>query len=124
MAELRQETSTKTEEIRCLHAELDRLHCDPDVDQNERLKAEIRELREELSDMSLNEYGNIEPGRRTQNSCADSLEDVEIRRLNGTSAEESCCSEADKLREEMDVKAKYFEKERIVWAQEKEKVLR
>ncbi|CAH0553817.1 unnamed protein product [Brassicogethes aeneus] len=123
----------REEEIKCLHAELDRLHSEQkfeiaknyeDVSENERLRAEIRELREELSDMSLNEYGNIEPGRRTQSSCPDSLEDIEIQRLNGTCSDGSCCAEVDKLREEISIKAKYFDKERLVWAQEKEKVLR
>lgn len=118
---------TKDEEIQKLHAEVFRLRSSgqttpqstSSLSETERLKAEIRELREELSDMSLSEYESIEPGRSQRNQL--SQEDLEIQRLNGV---ECSCLELEKLKEEIEAKTKKFEDEKIVWAQEKEKVLR
>lgn len=65
--------------------------------------------------MSLNEYGGAEPGR----SQRISPEDIEIQRLT-----ECSCPSLEQLKEEIEVKTKDFENERLIWAQEKEKVLR
>ncbi|CAH1099858.1 unnamed protein product [Psylliodes chrysocephalus] len=91
-----------------------------DYEETEKLRSEIRELREELSDMSLKDYSNIEPGRvRGQYITEEnSLEDLEIQKLNGE------INEVEKLREELQNKCKQFEHERLTWLQEKEKVLR
>lgn len=96
-----------------------------DYVETELLKAEIRELREELSDMSLNEYGGIEPGR-SQRNHEISEEDMEIQRLSAKCSHGNShhCQEVDELRKDYEDKLKDFEKERMVWAQEKEKVLR
>lgn len=84
----------------------------------ERLKIEIRELRQELSEVSMSEYEGLEAGRiqrikkasdRKENECQI---DADFRR------------EVDHLRAELDGRKKEFEKERLIWAQEKEKVLR
>lgn len=93
------------------------------------MKAEIRELREELSDMSLNDYSGIEPGRAQRGQVIvqeDSLEDLEIQKFNGELIDDNIYSnpEIDKLRQELERRTKKFENERLTWAQEKEKVLR
>lgn len=98
-----------------------------DYVETELLKAEIRELREELSDMSLNEYGGIEPGRGQKNHEVEvSEEDMEIQRLSAKCSHGNShhCQEVDELRKDFEAKTKDFEKERKIWAQEKEKVLR
>lgn len=115
------QTQAKQQEINSIDEKYE------DIAETERLKAEIRELREELSDMSLNEYGGFEPGRtqRTQLNIEISEEDSEIEKLNSECADNSPhCNEIEILRNEIDLKTKNFENERIVWAQEKEKVLR
>ncbi|KAJ3665203.1 hypothetical protein Zmor_000709 [Zophobas morio] len=127
ITEIRKQSEEKDNEIQNLKQELARLHsksqsdvsCSDSLSETERLKAEIRELREELSDMSLTEYEGTEPGRSQRTPLSE--EDIEIQRLNGT---ECSCPELEKLREEIEMKTKDFENERVVWAQEKEKVLR
>ncbi|XP_060526732.1 leucine zipper putative tumor suppressor 2 homolog [Cylas formicarius] len=94
-----------------------------DITETERLRAEIKELREELSDMSLNDYSNVQPGRRRGQNLEneeDTLEDLEIQKFNKEFIE----SDLEQLRRELDQRTKEFERERLVWAQEKEKVLR
>lgn len=121
------------EEIKALNQQVTELRSctekNDDYMETELLKAEIRELREELSDMSLNEYGGIEPGRSQRNNCVDELseEDKEIQRLSGVKCSHGNshhCQEIDELRKDFETKKKDFEKERMVWAHEKEKVLR
>ncbi|XP_966525.2 leucine zipper putative tumor suppressor 2 homolog isoform X1 [Tribolium castaneum] len=109
ISELRHQSEEKDAEIKLLKEQLARLeNKSPTIDD---LKEEIRGLREELSDMSLSEYGSVEPGR----SQRISQEDLEI---------ECSCSSLAKLKQEIASKTKDFENERVVWAQEKEKVLR
>ncbi|CAH1372954.1 hypothetical protein MTP99_014413 [Tenebrio molitor] len=127
IGELKKQSFEKDDEIKVLKQEIMRLNgnlepeppASEDLSETERLKAEIRELREELSDMSLNEYGGAEPGRSQRTPL--SQEDIEIQRLNGT---DCSCPDLEKLKEEIEMKTKDFENERLVWAQEKEKVLR
>ncbi|KAH0816823.1 hypothetical protein GEV33_005968 [Tenebrio molitor] len=127
IGELKKQSFEKDDEIKVLKQEIMRLNgnlepeppASEDLSETERLKAEIRELREELSDMSLNEYGGAEPGRSQRTQL--SQEDIEIQRLNGT---DCSCPDLEKLKEEIEMKTKDFENERLVWAQEKEKVLR
>lgn len=69
----------------------------------ERLRKEIDELREELSEVSMSEYEGLEAGRAPRTQRLQAL---------------------DELRRELDQRQGDFEKERVVWAQEKEKVLR
>lgn len=138
ITELKESNHTKDEEIDKLRQEIKALNqqvnelkaCTERTDdyvETELLKAEIRELREELSDMSLNEYGGIEPGRSQKNHGVEvSEEDMEIQRLSAKCSHGNShhCQEVDELRKDFEVKMKDFEKERMVWAQEKEKVLR
>lgn len=138
--ELRQSNNEKSlevekllEEIKALKLQVSELsRCssqksESNYSETELLKAEIRELREELSDMSLNEYGGIEPGRtqRTQNIIEDSAEDIEIQKLNIDNNQHTHhCQELEKLRQDFEIKKRDFEQERNIWAQEKEKVLK
>ncbi|KAJ8960475.1 hypothetical protein NQ318_013759 [Aromia moschata] len=147
ISELRASNASKDEEIAWLKAEMHKLKTGnlpppsqydsldsveknfEDLSETERLRAEIRELREELSDMSLNDYSGVEPGRAQRGQLITqevSLEDLEIQKLNGELSEESIygSTEAEKLRRQLEAKTKQFESERITWAQEKEKVLR
>ncbi|XP_077296419.1 leucine zipper putative tumor suppressor 2 isoform X2 [Arctopsyche grandis] len=110
----------------------------------ERLKTELKELREELSDVSLSNYEGIEAGRslrgiydvcKTANeyhwtSNDSSLEDAEVQRLNGELPDPPGMDpyhtnvEIERLKSEIDNKKKEFDKERRKWSEEKEKVLR
>lgn len=108
-----------------------------DISETERLKAEIKELREELSDLSISDYSNIQPGRlkaqlnqndfqniQNQEDCV-SLEELEVQKLSGDYIE--CFSgdrQVERLKKELKIKSKEFEREKLIWAQEKEKVLR
>lgn len=120
------------EEIKALNQQVNELRScserSDDYVETEILKAEIRELREELSDMSLNEYGGIEPGRGQRNNRASDVseEDMEIQRLSAKCSHGNShhCQEVDELRKDFEAKNRDFEKERMIWAQEKEKVLR
>ncbi|CAG9772835.1 unnamed protein product [Ceutorhynchus assimilis] len=106
-----------------------------DISENERLKAEIKELREELSDFSISDYSNVQPGRQkpqiyeiehieNQENC-DSLEDLEIQKLNEDYIDfHENENEVGRLRRQLTMKSREFEKEKLIWAQEKEKVLR
>lgn len=91
--------------------------------ENERLKAEIKELREELSDISINDYSGIEPGRvkrsNTNLSCLSLNEDENSRKSN-----EVYLDEVEDLKQELARRSEHFENERRTWAQEKEKVLK
>lgn len=139
IAELKQCNEEKSAEVEKLREEIKTLQLqvselgrcssqksESNYSETELLKAEIRELREELSDMSLNEYGGIEPGRtqRTQN-IEDSAEDIEIQKLNiDNNQHNHHCQELQKLRQDFEIKKRDFEMERNIWAQEKEKVLK
>lgn len=133
--------AAKDEEIICLKEEIKKIsdlspaqyasceNVDPKYEETERLRAEIKELREELSDMSLNDYSGVEPGRTQRLQLLaqeESLEDLEIQKLNSQASHENIyySSELEKLRNELEIRSKQFETERITWAQEKEKVLR
>ncbi|GJQ74105.1 hypothetical protein Trydic_g19027 [Trypoxylus dichotomus] len=91
---------------------------DVNYEEIERLKDEIRELRQELSEVSMSEYEGLESGRiqRTKKVIdrkeSENKIDVDFR------------LEAENLRTELENRKKEFEKERLIWAQEKEKVLR
>lgn len=88
--------------------------------ETERLKAEIKELREELSDMSISDYSGIEPGRvKRSNTNLSINEDEGIKKCK-----EAYIEEVEDLRKELDRRTKQFENERRTWAQEKEKVLK
>ncbi|KRT85461.1 hypothetical protein AMK59_1489 [Oryctes borbonicus] len=91
---------------------------DVNYEEIERLKDEIRELRQELSEVSMSEYEGLESGRiqRTKKVIdrkdSENKVDVDFR------------LEAENLKAELENRKKEFEKERLIWAQEKEKVLR
>lgn len=88
--------------------------------ETERLRAEIKELREELSDMSISDYSGIEPGRvKRSNLNLNINEDDNINKCKETFIEE-----VDEVRKELDRRTKQFETEKRTWAQEKEKVLK
>nr|XP_022900500.1 leucine zipper putative tumor suppressor 2 homolog [Onthophagus taurus] len=79
-----------------------------------RLKEEIKELRKELSEVSMSEYDGLEAGRNLRcKRIGDQLQDFQ-----------DFNKEMDSLRNELEERKKDFEKERVIWAQEKEKVLR
>lgn len=105
----------------------------------ERLKTELKELRQELSDVSLSGYEGIECGRTMRgiydvcktneyhwSSNDSALEDAEVQRLNGELPD---CSEqtnavVERLKCELDAKETQFGIERRRWSEEKDKVLR
>uniref|UniRef100_A0A6P7GPL6 Leucine zipper putative tumor suppressor 2 homolog isoform X1 n=2 Tax=Diabrotica virgifera virgifera TaxID=50390 RepID=A0A6P7GPL6_DIAVI len=97
----------------------------PNYEETEKLKAEIKELREELSDMSLKDYSHVEPGRnKAQYINEDGSNDhIEIKKID-IDAEEESVNEIENLKKEISAKSKQFENERRIWVQEKEKVLR
>lgn len=108
----------------------------------ERLKTELKELRQELSDVSLSGYEGIECGRTMRGiydvcktneyhwTPSDSaLEDAEVQRLNGElpdSCSEPCQANAmvERLKCELESKEAQFNTERRKWSEEKDKVLR
>lgn len=91
---------------------------DIDHEEIERLKVEIRELRQELSEVSMSEYEGLESGRiqRTKK--------VTDKKENDNQKDEEFRRQIESLKTELVDKKKEFEKERLIWAQEKEKVLR
>lgn len=128
---LSENCATKEEDINNLKEEIRKLttpqqydsldSLDKNYEETERLRAEIKELREELSDMSLNDYSGIEPGRvkrsDTNLSLADDDDDIKKREVSDK-------EEIDDLKKELDRRTRQFESERRTWAQEKEKVLK
>ncbi|XP_022827778.1 leucine zipper putative tumor suppressor 2 homolog isoform X1 [Spodoptera litura] len=152
---LRAETDEKEKSINRLQSEVDRLTNDlmesvsdltktKETSKNEieRLKTELKELRQELSDISLSGYEGIECGRTMRgiydvcktneyhwNSSDSALEDAEVQRLNGElpdSCSEPCAATAivDRLKCELEAKETQFNNERRKWSEEKDKVLR
>ncbi|KAK9744517.1 hypothetical protein QE152_g7740 [Popillia japonica] len=118
---------------------------DIDHEEIERLKVEIRELRQELSEVSMSEYEGLESGRIqrtkkvTDKKENDNQKDEEFRRqIESLKTElvdkkkefekerliEEFRRQIESLKTELVDKKKEFEKERLIWAQEKEKVLR
>ncbi|RVE48575.1 hypothetical protein evm_006764 [Chilo suppressalis] len=108
----------------------------------ERLKTELKELRQELSDVSLSGYEGIECGRTMRgiydvcksneyhwNSNDSALEDAEVQRLNGELPDpcgEPCPASqmVERLKCELEAKEAQFNNERRKWSEEKDKVLR
>ncbi|XP_059054736.1 leucine zipper putative tumor suppressor 2 homolog isoform X1 [Achroia grisella] len=108
----------------------------------ERLKTELKELRQELSDVSLSGYEGIECGRTMRGiydvcktneyhwtSSDSALEDAEVQRLNGELPDpcgDPCPASAvvETLKCEMERKETQFNNERRKWSEEKDKVLR
>lgn len=131
MAELRQASRDKDAHIEHLQEELRMYKTQPinadqyieNVTEIERLKTEIIELRQELSDLSLSsEYSGIESGRALRNKQNSDEEEDEVEtKIESLEGVNACCKQ---LLSELHVKSKHFENERFVWAQEKEKVLR
>ncbi|CAH2084948.1 unnamed protein product [Euphydryas editha] len=157
---LRAESEEKDKSLERLQAEVDRLTNDlmekvtemtkikeSSKNEIEKLKTEVKELRQELSDVSLSGYEGIECGRTMRGiynvckneyhwSSSDSaLEDAEVQRLNGelpdASGEpcgercgERCGALAERLRGELRARERQFGAERARWAAEKDKVLR
>lgn len=61
---------------------------------------------------------------QNQEDCV-SLEELEVQKLSGDYIE--CFSgdrQVERLKKELKIKSKEFEREKLIWAQEKEKVLR
>lgn len=87
--------------------------------QIDKLKDEIRELRQELSEVSMSEYEGLEAGRmQRKKKIEDAADDI------SANEDKHSCVEVEKLTKELETRKKEFEKERLIWAQEKEKVLR
>ncbi|CAH0720168.1 unnamed protein product, partial [Brenthis ino] len=151
---LRNESDEKDKTLKRLQAEIDRLTADltdnvkeatktKENNKNEvdKLKTEIKELRQELSDVSLSGYEGIECGRTMRgiydvcktneyhwNSNDSALEDAEVQRLNGELPDCTgiCHSTAmvERLKADMQNKEAQFNNERRKWSEEKDKVLR
>lgn len=151
---LRAETEEKDKTVSRLQSEIDRLTNNlrdnvadmtktKETNKNEidRLKTELKELRQELSDVSLSGYEGIECGRTMRgiydvcktneyhwNSNDSALEDAEVQRLNGELPDacgEHCPGNAmvERLKCELDSKETQFNNERRKWSEEKDKVL-
>lgn len=151
---LRNESDEKDKTLKRLQAEIDRLTADltdsvkeatktKENNKNEvdKLKTEIKELRQELSDVSLSGYEGIECGRTMRgiydvcknneyhwNSNDSALEDAEVQRLNGELPDCTgmCHATAmvERLKVDMQNKEAQFNNERRKWSEEKDKVLR
>lgn len=152
---LRAESDEKEKTVKRLQSEVDRLTNDlmesvSDLSkikegsgrEIERLKTELKELRQELSDVSLSGYEGIECGRTLRGiyevcknneyhwtSTDSALEDAEVQRLNGE-LPDPCgppcpASEVvERLKCELETNEKQFNNERRKWSEEKDKVLR
>lgn len=152
---LRAESEEKDKSMKRLQSEVDRLTNDlmenvTDLSKTkegsareiDRLKTELKDLRQELSDVSLSGYEGIECGRTLRGiydvcktneyhwSPTDSaLEDAEVQRLNGElpdSCGNSCnaTNVVERLKCELESKEAQFNTERRKWSEEKDKVLR
>lgn len=77
------------------------------TNENGKLKQDLQELRKELSEMSMKEYRNLEAGR--------------AKRPTDEASERQ---QLDVLKRELENRKAEFDRERIVWIEEKEKVLR
>lgn len=152
MVRLRNESDEKDKTLKRLQAEIDRLNTNLSENMSEtskfkennkmeveKLKTEIKELRQELSDVSLSGYEGIDCGRAMRgiyncknneyhwSSHDSALEDAEVQRLNGElpDCNDSCHSAIiDRLKTEMLNKEAQFNNERRKWSEEKDKVLR
>lgn len=83
-------------------------------------------IRETLSHLSLNDYCSLE-SEKMSSMQEETEEDIEIQKLNSIpigTIPMHYCKELEKLKMEMEQRKKDFEKEKITWAQEKEKVLK
>ncbi|XP_047990399.1 leucine zipper putative tumor suppressor 2 isoform X2 [Leguminivora glycinivorella] len=152
---LRAESEEKEKNTNRLQSEVDRLTNDlmesvADLSKTkeaskseiDKLKTELKELRQELSDVSLSGYEGIECGRTMRGiydvcktneyhwtSSDSALEDAEVQRLNGElpdSCGDPCPASAmvDRLKCDLEAKEAQFNNERRKWSEEKDKVLR
>ncbi|NP_001124350.1 fez1 [Bombyx mori] len=152
---LRAESDEKQKNVNRLQSEVDRLTADlrdniadlnktKETNKNEidKLKTELKELRQELSDVSLSGYEGIECGRTMRGiydvcktneyhwtSSDSALEDAEVQRLNGEMPDacgDHCPANSilDRLKHELQNKETQFNNERRKWSEEKDKVLR
>lgn len=79
-----------------------------------------------FSNLSLNEYNSLEI-EKDDCSKEETEEDIEVRSINSISMKITPlhnCKEVDKLKEELNIRKRDFEKEKLIWAHEKEKVLK
>ncbi|XP_050678828.1 leucine zipper putative tumor suppressor 2 homolog isoform X2 [Leptidea sinapis] len=149
---LRAESEEKQKTVKRLQAEVDRLtnnliESASDLTKNketskteiDKLKTELKELRQELSDVSLSGYEGIDCGRTMRGiyevckneywNSNDSALDAEVQRLNGELPDpcnESCPANAvvERLKCELESKETQFNNEKRKWSEEKDKVLR
>ncbi|CAG4929276.1 unnamed protein product [Colias eurytheme] len=146
---LRAESEEKQRTIKRLQSEVERLTSDlknsvTDMNKNnetskneiDKLKTELKELRQELSDVSLSGYEGIECGRTLRGiyeckneywTSNDSALDAEVQRLNGELPDPCNCPAnevVDRLKCELETKETQFNNERRKWSEEKDKVLR
>lgn len=91
---------------------------------------DFSDLRDEMSKVSLNhqDYESMDlcKQKRIEEYAEETEEDIEIQRLNMASDSDSIhsCPEYGKIKSELEKRKRDFERERLIWAQEKEKVLR
>ncbi|CAH2240096.1 jg6350 [Pararge aegeria aegeria] len=152
---LRTESDEKDKSVKRLQGEVDRLTKnlmdnvtdltktkESSKNEIEKLKTEVKELRQELSDVSLSGYEGIECGRTMRGiydvcktneyhwtSSDSALEDAEVQRLNGELPDpcgDPCAASAmvERLKCEIENKEAQFNNERRKWSEEKDKVLR
>lgn len=95
--------------------------------ETERLRAEVRELREELSEVSMSEYEGIEDGRSLRCLHSNDSQEKSLQNIQNDIAnlcENHQCPDVQKLLDQMNSKMADFEKERLTWREEKEKVIK